>query len=200
MLPDLITKKIPPQKRINKTDGEFERVMPEAAIMLAFAFYIFQQNGNIGEVKIHPDGEHIKQFDIRNWLEQNGFEKRGNLGKTAYGGVYVRANITIRVFPKSGVADVSGFIGDSRIVAECKGGVINTKHSGQQSKLRRGLCEAVAILLARPLASERQVAVAPKTAVTSRLAKAIAHRANRAGIEIALIDEFGDIDFIASQV
>jgi hypothetical protein len=74
-------------------------------------------------------------------------------------------------------------------VAECKGGVINSKHSGQLSRLRKGLCEAVGLSLAtETVEGRRQFAVVPKTATTAALAKKMAARARAAGIEIALVN------------
>jgi hypothetical protein len=70
--------------------------------------------------------------------------------------------------------------------------VINTRHAGQVSRLRRGLCEAVGLLIARPREG-RQVAVAPHTETTLRLAQKLAVRAKDAGIEIALVDQRGQV-------
>jgi hypothetical protein len=62
------------------------------------------------------------------------------------------------------VADIEG----RSYVAECKGGVINTKHAGQLSRLRKGLCEAVGLSLAtEPVEGRRQFAVVPKTATSA---------------------------------
>jgi hypothetical protein len=71
------------------------------------------------------------------------------------------------------------------VLAECKGGVVNIRHAGQQSRLRRGLFEAVGLLMARPLNAERQIAVAPETAITATMAARMWTRANAAHIEIA---------------
>jgi hypothetical protein len=78
------------------------------------------------------------------------------------------------------------------IVAECKGGIVNTRHAGQTSRLRKGLCEAVGLLMAREKGG-RQVAVVPNTETTFRLAKRLAPRARDAGIDIALVDERGRV-------
>ncbi len=78
------------------------------------------------------------------------------------------------------------------IVAECKGGIVNTRHAGQTSRLRKGLCEAVGLLMTNPR-SGRQVAVVPQTEGTLRLAQKLAPRAKEAGIEIALVDELGHV-------
>jgi hypothetical protein len=86
------------------------------------------------------------------------------------------------------------------LVAECKGGIVNTKHAGQVSRLRRGLCEAVGLSLAR--AAEHgtcQFAVVPHTKATEELARRMAARARAAGIRIALVDAKGGIIEIAVQ-
>jgi hypothetical protein len=99
---------------------------------------------------------------------------------------------TIFVQPKSGLGDLVAKINGSSIVAECKSGVINTKHAGQQSRLRRGLCEAVGLLMAST-EGVRQIAVVPHTDVTRKLAEKMAHRTRLAGIEIALVDARGNV-------
>jgi hypothetical protein len=91
--------------------------------------------------------------------------------------------------PRSGVGDVLGMVDDRRIVIECKGGTINRTHAGQLSRLRRGLCEAVGLLMARPFDGAREIAAVPLTSETERLAA----RCQRAGIEIALVRRDGSI-------
>lgn len=96
------------------------------------------------DVRIHPDGEHGKQFDFMGWLGRRAFTKVSDLGSTAYGGVYRNPmGETITVNPKSGLGDVVADVGNHVIWAECKGGIINTRHPGQVSRLYRGLCETV---------------------------------------------------------
>jgi len=144
-------------------------------------------------VWIHPDGEHGKQFDFSRWLERREFRKVSTIGATAYGGVYEHsAGQTITVNPRSGLGDVVAEIGDYVISAECKGGVINTRHSGQVSRLYKGLCETVGMLMATPTQG-RQVAVVPFTAGTLRLAERLAPRCALAGIEIALVGSHGEV-------
>src|SRR5690606_32575808 len=78
------------------------------------------------------------------------------------------------------------------ITAECKGGIINSRHPGQVSRLYRGLCEAVGLLMATPRLG-RQVAVVPLTDSTLRLAERLAPRSALAGIEISLVGSRGEI-------
>jgi hypothetical protein len=165
---------------------------------VAFAMHLLRTVPSLAQVSIHPDGEHAKQFDFEGWLQRRGFSKKSLLGKTAFGGTYTSSTgQTIVVNPSSGRGDVSAEIDGSSIVAECKGGIINTKHPGQQSRLRRGLCEAVGLLLASPVVEgRRQIAVVPHTRVTENLAKLMAPRVSAAGIEIALVDGNGHVSDI----
>jgi hypothetical protein len=143
-------------------------------------------------VELHPDGEHGKRFGIAQWLLSQGFVLQEGQRTTSYCGKYVRDLQVILVSSVPGMGDVVGRAHGHAILAECKGGIVNTKHAGQVSRLRRGLCEAVGLLMAREKGG-RQVAVVPHTEVTKRLALKLAPRAKDAGIEIALIDEKGRV-------
>ena len=68
-------------------------------------------------------------------------------------------------------------------------------HPGQVSRLSKGLCEAVDLLMANP-SRGRQVAVMPKAEVTLRLARKLAPRYAAAGIEIALVGPRGEVEDI----
>ena len=99
--------------------------------MLAYGMHLLRTEG-AREVRIHPGGEHGKQFDFAGWLARRDFAKVSTLGSTAYGGVYRNATgQTITVHPKSGLGDVVAEVGGRIISAECKGGIINTRHPGQ---------------------------------------------------------------------
>ncbi|MBV9484351.1 MAG: hypothetical protein JO249_26905, partial [Acidobacteria bacterium] len=89
-------------------------------------------------------------------------------------------------------------LGPIKLSAECKGGIINSRHSGQRSKLYRGLCEAVGLLMASP-SPGRQVAVVPYTAVTLALAQRMAPRCKGAGIELALVKSRGEVIDVQSD-
>ena len=144
-------------------------------------------------VRVHPDGEHGRQFDFAGWLGRHGFLKTESAGKTSYGGTYTdQAARTIIINPKSGLGDVVAAVANQTVSAECKGGIINTRHSGQVSRLYRGLCETVGLLMATPSAG-RQVAVVPFTEATLRLAKRLAPRCYIAGIELALVKSNGAV-------
>jgi hypothetical protein len=100
---------------------------------------------------------------------------------------------------RSGVGDVVAVVDGRKVVAECKGGIVNTRHNGQRSKLRRGLCEAAGQLIGREQKpDERHVAVVPYTALTETVAKRMASRAGRAGIEIALVKPDGRVVYVES--
>jgi hypothetical protein len=69
------------------------------------------------------------------------------------------------------VAQIDG----TGLTAECKGGIINTRHSGQVSRLYKdkGLCETVGLLMANP-SPGCQIAVVPRTEGTLKLAQRLA--------------------------
>ena len=194
MFDDLLTLVPPTEKRKKGLSGEFQEYLTEGAVMVAYALHILRTT-DAGLVEIHPDGEHGKSFEFRSWLLARGFDLVTPRGTTAYGGIYRHADgHEIDVFPKSGLGDVVATLGNGRIVAETKGGIMNTTHSGPTSRIRRGLCEAVGLLLATPFEqATRQVAVVPDVPVTRRLAKSMTQRARRVGIEIALVDRRGNV-------
>jgi hypothetical protein len=164
--------------------------------MLAFAMHLLHTVPNLEQVAIHPDGEHGNRFDLQGWLAQQGFRKTESRGCTSYGGSYVSADgKTIVIDPSSGRGgDVIAHAGGMSFVAECKGGVLNTTHSGQMSRLRQGLCETVGLSMASPAVRDRkQYAVVPHTPATEKLAKKMLPRVRAAGIEIALVDGFGNV-------
>ncbi|MET4218888.1 hypothetical protein ABIB00_004109 [Bradyrhizobium sp. LB14.3] len=189
---DPVTALEPPPNRVGKSDGPHEHHLYEGAVMVAYAMHLLRTQG-ARDVRVHPDGEHGKQFDFAGWLGRRGFAKVSNLGTTAYGGVYRNPEgQTITVNPKSGLGDVVADVGDQVISAECKGGIINTRHPGQVSRLYRSLCETVGMLMATP-SQGRQVAVVPLTDGTLRLAERLAARCALAGIEIALVGSRGEV-------
>lgn len=189
---DLVTALEPPPNRVGKASGAHEHHLYEGAVMVAYAMHLIRAEG-ASDVRIHPDGEHGKQFDFAAWLLRREFAKVSSLGTTAYGGVYRNAaGQTITVHPKSGLGDVVAEVGGRIISAECKGGIINTRHSGQVSRLYKGLCETVGLLMATP-SPGRQVAVVPLTEGTRRLAERLAARCALAGIEIALVGARGEV-------
>ena len=167
---DLITLREPPPNRVDKTEGGLEKHFTEVAVMLAYVTYLMDQHPELDGIEIHPDGEHGKQFDIRGWLERRGYKLVEPQGSTTYGGRYDNGDRSVLVSLQPGQGDVVGQLISTKIVAECKGGIINTKHAGQKSKLRRGLCEAVGLLMSREETGERHYAVVPLTDDTQRLA------------------------------
>lgn len=193
---DLIRLAAPPPNRVRKCEGDHERHFDEGAVMVAYAMHLLRTE-NVDEVRIHPDGEHGKRFDFAGWLQRQGFHMVLASGKTPYGGVYEHANgRKIIVNPKSGLKDVVAEQNGVSIGAECKGGILNTRHSGQMSRLDKGLCEAVGRLMASE-ANGRQVAVVPYTEQTLKLATRLAPRCAQAGIQIALVKSKGEIIDVA---
>ena len=165
MYEDLITERDPPPNRVKGCDGAMEHHLSEGAVMLAFAMHLLRTVRGLREVTIHPDGEHGKRFEFETWLKKQGFLLRRPMGTTRYGGLYEGpAGATVTINPSAGRGDVVATMGQVSYVAECKGGVINTKHAGQLSRVRRGLCETVGMLLAGPIGEHRkQFAVVPHT-------------------------------------
>jgi hypothetical protein len=184
----------PPPNRRPRCEGAQEKHLTEAVVMIAFGIYLLEQGALI--VELHPDGEHGKRHDLKKTLETHGLILVRPQGSTSYGGTYQRDHQTVSVTLRPGVGDVVAEIAGKRLVAECKGGVVNTRHAGQLSKLRRGLCEAVGLLMARPLNGERHVAVVPATPETEKVARRMLPRATAAGIEIALVNENGCVSFV----
>jgi len=143
-------------------------------MLVAFAMHLLRTVPNLRHVAIHPDGEHGKRFDFQGWLKKHGFVMVERMGSTPYGGKY-QSDVeghTILINPKSGRGDVVADIGGKSFVAECKGGIINSRHAGQLSRLRKGLCETIGLSLSSPIAEgKRQFSVVPRTPTTETLAK-----------------------------
>lgn len=194
----LISRRLPPENRrgycSSDADG-YEFHFTEAAVMLAVAMHMFRDGAT--RVELHPDGEHAKRFEIVSWLEAHNFTKTASFGSTAYGGTYARDGRSLIVAPTSGQGDVIGMIGGQAAWVECKGGVINSRHAGVTSRLRTGLQELIGILMARPEGPERQIAVIPFSSETVKQAMKLAPRARKAGIEIALVSDTGELTFVA---
>jgi hypothetical protein len=189
---DLIVELDPPPNRHGKCTGEKEHHLTEAAVMLAYGVHLLRTVPGLMRVELHPDGEHAKRFEIAKWLSARGFSLKEGHGSTAWCGTYVSDERVIVVTSVPGKGDVVAATSNGSILAECKGGIVNTHHPGQVSRLRKGLCEAVGLLMATEQKG-RQVAVVPYTETTLKLAKRIAPRARNAGIEIALVDENGQV-------
>ena len=189
---DLVTALAPPPNRVGKHASDLEHHLPEGAVMVAYAMHLLRTRG-AQRVSIHPDGEHGKRFDFQGWLGRQGFQKTSSTGSTSYGGIYRNGHgQEFVVNPRSGLGDVVAEIEGGLLSAECKGGIINTRHAGQVTRLYKGLCEAVGLLMASPTKGF-QVAVVPMTEGTLRLAKRMAPRCALAGIDIALVGARGDI-------
>ncbi|HWA18067.1 MAG TPA: hypothetical protein VG757_03665 [Devosia sp.] len=195
---DLIAKLTAPPNRVGKHEGDHEHHLYEGAVMVAYAMHLFQALPT-HEVRIYPDGMHGAQFDFTGWLGRRGFGKVSALGSTLWGGIYSdKAGHTIIINPKSGQGDIVAESAGVRVVAECKGGVTNTSHAGQISRLERGLSEAVGQLMSKENGG-RQIAVVPMTRRTSALARRMARRCAAAGIEIALVSERGEVTYVVGD-
>lgn len=189
-------------KRSAKAIGGVERRMTEAAVMLAVCNHLIAKQhaqGEPGSVSMHPDGEHAKQFDIAAYLSAQGFIRSEGLGATSYGGIYCRGPDAITVFPRSGLGDVVASVGGRKVIAECKGGVVNSTHGGVLSRTRSGLSELIGQLMVLPVDESQQIAVRPYTKTAEALAVRLAPRCQLAGIEIALVHEDGRLAFVSAD-
>ena len=163
--------------------------------MLAVAQWMFGLGAK--NVYVCPDGMHAKQFDICKWLKNEGFQKTDQRGKTREAGTYARGSRTLDVEFSPGKGDVVAELRGRRVLVEAKGGIINTHHSGQKSRLRKHLYEAVGMLLDRPNGVDRLIAAVPLHPETEKLARRMAERCQVAGIEIALVSGTGEVKLCA---
>ncbi|KQT77419.1 hypothetical protein [Methylobacterium sp. Leaf466] len=195
MYDGLIKKHTPSADRASKAEGGVEDHLTEGAVQVAFAMHLLTTVVGLMHVAIHPDGEHAKQFDFEGWLAGQGFAHESTTGTKLYAGIYRHADgRTVLINPKSGIGDVLADHLGQGYVAECKGGVVNSRHSGQLSRLRKGLCEAVGLSMAvEKHPGRRQFAVVPNTPTTLALAEKLSKRSAEAGIEIVLVDASGRI-------
>ncbi|MCY4197573.1 MAG: hypothetical protein OXD33_11780 [Rhodobacteraceae bacterium] len=184
---DLVIEKTPPEKRQKSCAGDKKRHLYEPAVMLAVADWMFDSGAQT--VRMSPDGMHAKQFDIRGCLETQGFKQIDRWGHTNAGSRYTRHDHTLEVDFKPGQGDVVADVREYRIWVETKGGFLNTKHAGQMSKLRRGLYEAVGMLLngSKTHGVDRLIAAVPHHPETEKLSQQMAQRCQDTGIEIAWV-------------
>ncbi|MCY4488800.1 MAG: hypothetical protein OXF11_17025 [Deltaproteobacteria bacterium] len=194
MLMTFITEKSPPKGRAGKCEGELEQHLHEPAVMLAMARWLF--NSGAKKVCLRPDGMHAKQFNMRRWLESEGFEKTDAKEKTGDAGTYTRQDQTVDVRFVSGQGDVLAELGGQRVVVEAKGGIINTRHSGQKSRLRKHLYEAVGMLLDGPDPADRLIAAVPLHPDTIKVANKMSGRCRDVGIEIVLVSGAGEVQTV----
>lgn len=188
---NLITEREPLPDSKGRHTGEYERHMSEAAVMLVMAEWLFRQGAT--EVSIHPDGMHMKDFDIPGWLAATGFERVSTTGTRGQSGSFRRGGQHLTVHSRPGLGDVIGCLNDVQIEIEAKGGCINSKHPGRLSRLRKGLHEAVGQLMGSPRLDIRLIAAVPYHSETDKLANRLSARCKLALIEIALIREDGTV-------
>ena len=162
--------------------------------MLAVARWMFELGAR--KVCLHPDGMHAKQFDICGWLQKRGFEKVVAKGNTRDAGSYVCGHQSVEVEFTPRLGDVLAEVKGRRFMVETKGGIINTRHAGQKSKLRKHLYEAVGMLLDSRNHADRLIAAVPLHPVTQKIARRMAKRCFDAGVEIALISGEGDVKLV----
>ena len=190
----LITMSRPPKNRVGRHDDDHEHHLSEGAVMLAVASWLFDQGAE--EVCVHPDGQHMKAFDMPGWLEAKGFSRVTTTGSRGLSGEFRRGAQCLTLQAKPGHGDVVTRLDGVEIEIETKGGCINTRHPGQLSRLRKGLHEAVGQLLSSPRNNRRFIAVVPFHKETERWASRLAERCSLVGIEIALVTGSGDVHLI----
>ena len=188
---NLVTEHHPTPARAIHCESGVELHLTEPAVMLAMAHWLIDHGAT--DVKVHPDGMHLKQFDMGEWLSDQGFMKTAQIGKTEAGGKYENGGITVTIDPRPGIGDVVAVIDGRRSEIEAKGGCINSRHPGLLSKLRKHLYEAVGMLLDSQNNADRLIAVVPRHAETERVAQRMANRCRAAGIEIALVSGDGNV-------
>jgi len=190
------TEREPTEKRKAKCEGSKEKILSEAAVMLAMARWMFVRGAD--RVCIHPDGMHVKQFDIASWLRADGFRRSTSEGSTPHGGKWIRdrdgRTLEVRFHPGKG--DVVADIKDQRIFVEAKGGCINSNYPGILSGLRTSLYEAVGSLFDAPTDVTRLIAAVPRHRETDKLALKMTERCRAARIEIALVSPDGHVRVI----
>lgn len=192
---NLVTQRPPPANRVGRHVGDHEFYLSEAAVMLAMAQWLFGQGAT--EVRIHPDGMHMKGFDIPAWLTSQGFMRMTATGKGQIGGTFHRRNQSLVVHSQPGLGEVVATLSGVDIEIEAKGGCINTRHPGQLSKLRKGLHEAVGQLMASPRSDVRLIAAVPRHPETERLAQRLVSRCALVGIEVALVNDDGSVGLLS---
>jgi len=168
--------------------------MPEAAVMLAVAEWLFSRGAT--EVRAHPDGLHMKDFDMPGWLEGRGFRRVSTTGKRGVSGTFERGSQQITIHSKPGLGDVVATLDGVEVEVETKGGVINSRHPGRLSRLRKGLHEAVGQLMASPRGEGQLIAAVPSHPETLKVAEKLRERCSRVGITLALIERDGRVNVV----
>lgn len=186
-----VTKHNAPANRAGSHSGDSELHLSEAAVMLAVADWLFSKGAV--DVRVHPDGLHMKGFDMPKWLHSRGFARLTTTGKRGISGTFRRDGHLLTIHSRPGLGDVVTTLNGVDIEVEAKGGCINTRHPGQLSKLRKGLHEAVGQLMSSPRTDCRLIAAVPKHPETERLVGRLSARCARASIEIVLVDSDGSV-------
>jgi hypothetical protein len=189
-----------PGKRARFVDGGVEKKFSEGAVQLAIALAFLSDAESDGWAEVFPDGEHGKRFPIKAFLAERGFVFSQPLGSTSYGGVYRRGNHALTVNPKSAYArgDVVSSIAGRTVRVECKGATINSAHSGVKSRIRSGMAEMIGQAMAMEENGDRHAVAMPWTIYCEQLARRLAQRCRKSGIEIMLVRPDGSILWVDS--
>ena len=193
-----VTKRAPPASRASKCDGEHEDHLTETGVMLAIAEWMFREGASV--VRLHPDGMHPKSFNTSQWLQDSGFTKVTSRRITAIAGRYQRGDQTLEIAFRPGFGDIRASVHGHPVLVEAKGGCINTRHPAQVSKLRRGLHEAIGVLVGRPSGQGRRIAAVARHRATEELVEEIAPHCLAVGIELALVSGDGHVHICSRAV
>ena len=186
-----IEKRLPPENRVGKCEGDEEHHLPEIAVMLACADWLMAQGAT--KISVHPDGMHLKTDFVWHWTKARGFQKIRQLGRTQAGGEYISNGRHLTILPKPGLGDVISELDGVQIEIEAKGGCINSRHAGQLSKLRQSIQTAIGQLMCSRSTADRLIAAVPDHSETRVWAQRILPRCKKVGIEILLVSSDGSI-------
>ena len=160
---DLVTALKPPPNRVGKSDDLREHHLYEGAVMVAFTMHLLRTAG-ARHVRIHPDGEHGKQFDFTGWLRAPGIRK----------GFEPRQHGLWRRLSKPGRRDESPSTPNQALAMSFRrwgsSDIRPSARAGSSTRGTRAKCRActgdfartVGLLMATP-SPGRQVAVVPST-------------------------------------
>lgn len=186
-----VTRPAPPKRRDYFLDG-MEICAPEGAVMAAMALHLLASASAPSTARIHPDGQHLKKFDIDALLMKKGYAPM--LWNEKNSRAFSNGTHTIVMKSLSGVGDVT--VDGTNYFVECKGGTLTgiKAHPGVQSQLRRGLLELVGQLITQD-ADLQQIAAVPDTKTTREWAAKLQKRCAPLGIRIALVTPEGAVNY-----
>ena len=192
MFEGLVSQLDPPANRRGKCDGEKELHLTEAAVMLAYGMHLLATVPQLNSVELHPDGEHGKRFEIAKCYPS---EDSNSPNRKVERAIAESTCMETRAFWLHRLPVRATW---SRTLRKDQ----SRRNVRAASSIRaipdrfhvcvKGFREAIGLLMARDLGGQ-QIAVVPYTPITLRLAQKMVPRVTAAGIQIALVDEFGHV-------